>query len=148
MTGCVTGRTRWRASRDTRSSAPESAAHPRRRAVEHLVLRVVDRLVEVLDRGQVLGDAHVEHVVEQVIGAVAEAVGRVALDVAAELLEDPHRLVVVRDHVVGAEEEVADSCGGLEVAFDVGIRVLMRKVMHGGSVLQLVVVSWQLASVV
>ena len=43
-----------------------------------------------------------------------------------------------------SDDDVADSLAGLEVTFDVGIRVLMRKVMHGGSVLQLAVGSWKL----
>ena len=35
-----------------------------------------------------------------------------------------------------ADDDVADGFAGFEVVFDVGIRVLMGKVMHGGSVLQ------------
>ena len=55
--------------------------------VEDLVLGVVDRLVEVLDRRQVLGDEQVEQVVEEVIGAVRQPVRRVALDLAAVLVD-------------------------------------------------------------
>ena len=77
-----------------------------RRAVEDLVLGVVDRLVEVLDRRQVGGDEQVEQVVKDVVGAVAAAVDRVALDVLPVLVDLGDRRGVIGDQVVPAEEDV------------------------------------------
>ena len=77
-------RTRWSFSVES-LHAEDPLEGPGRWPAEDLRLGVVDGVVEVLDGGEIFGDAGVEHVEERVIGAVLEPLLGIASDVAPEV---------------------------------------------------------------
>ena len=73
---------------------------------DHLVLDLVDAIVQFFDRGQRLIDGQLEKANQQMVRAVAQPVARVALDVDPVLIEDRERTGVVGDDIIAAEEDI------------------------------------------
>ncbi|MDX2037395.1 MAG: hypothetical protein SFX72_12150 [Isosphaeraceae bacterium] len=79
---------------------------PRGRIGKDLVLRLLDRLVQVLERGHEVGHGQVEQVVEQMIRSVTEPILGVALDVPPMEVEEGKRLRVVTHEIIRSKKEI------------------------------------------